>query len=200
MAFASGASMDPPFGTDAELLEATSNDDERAFLEIYRRHRDRVYRFAYRMTGSPEAARDVTQTCFASLLEAPRRFDARRASLGTYLCSAARNQSLRHARRTWRERTLDGAPQVTTSRESGPLERLLEDERVRIVREAILALAPLHREVVILAEYEELDLATIATIVGAGTGAVKVRLHRARQKLRQALEGYLGFTASRIAK
>jgi RNA polymerase sigma-70 factor (ECF subfamily) len=50
------------------------------------------------------------------------------------------------------------------------------------------ALAPLHREVLILAEYEELDLATIAGIVGAEVGAVKVRLHRARKKLRTALE------------
>ena len=196
IAFALGSSIDSTVRTDAELLEATSSGDENAFLEIYRRHRDRVYRFAYRMTGSAEAARDVTQTCFTSLLEAPRRFDARRASLGTYLCSAARNQSLRHARRTWREQALDGSPARMTTQEPGPLERLLGDERARIVREALLALAPLHREVVILAEYEELDLATIAQIVGAGTGAVKVRLHRARKKLRRALEGYVGFTAT----
>ena len=51
------------------------------------------------------------------------------------------------------------------------------------------ALAPLHREVLILAEYEELDLATIAEIVGAEVGAVKVRLHRARKKLRARARG-----------
>ena len=57
-----------------------------------------------------------------------------------------------------------------------------------LVREAILALPPLHREVLILAEYEELGMGEIAQIVGAEAGAVKVRLHRARQKLRAALE------------
>jgi RNA polymerase sigma-70 factor (ECF subfamily) len=68
---------------------------------------------------------------------------------------------------------------------------LLADEEARLVRDAVLGLAPLHREVVILVEYEGLDLASVAEIVGAETGAVKVRLHRARKKLRRLLEGYV---------
>jgi RNA polymerase sigma-70 factor, ECF subfamily len=172
-----------------QLLAATVGGDEEAFVEIYRRYRDRVYRFACRMTGSAEVARDVTHTCFTSLLDAPSRFDGR-VSLGTYLCAAARNQSLRHASRTWRERPADSSPDLRPGRGPSPLEVLLEDERARIVREALCALAPLHREVLILVEYEDLDLATVAEIVGAEVGAVKVRLHRARRKLRAALEGH----------
>ena len=176
---------------DDQLLQATAAGDEGAFLEIYRRYRDRVYRFAYRMTGSPETARDVTHSCFASLLAAPRRYQEHRAGLGTYLCAAARHQSLRHARRAWREQRQGTPTDEGASRGPNPLELLLEDERALMVRNALLALAPLHREVLILAEYEDLDLDAIATIVGAGVGAVKVRLHRARQKLRRALEGYM---------
>jgi RNA polymerase sigma-70 factor (ECF subfamily) len=183
--------IDPETLPDAELLMATARGDEAAFLEIYERHRDRVFRFAYRMTGSAELARDVTHTCFASLLEAPDRYDSRRASLATYLCSAARNQSLRHARHSWREKAGAAEPDQRTSGEPGPLEQLLGDERSRVVQAAVGALAPLHREVLILAEYEELDLATIAQVVGAEVGAVKVRLHRARRKLRTALADYL---------
>ena len=180
-------SADPAAGTDSELLRATLAGDEAAFLELYRRHHERVYRFAYRMTGSPDAARDVTQACFAGLLQAPSRYDARRASLGTYLCAAARNVSLRHASRAWRERPLPAAGERPAG-EPSPEERLLAEERARLVREAVLALPPLHREVLILAEYEELELGVIAEIVGAEVGAVKVRLHRARRKLRAALE------------
>jgi RNA polymerase sigma-70 factor (ECF subfamily) len=179
----------PRPGTDRELLEATLGGDEEAFVEIYRRYRDRVYRFACRMTGSAEAARDVTHTCFASLLERPSRFDGR-AGLGTYLCGAARNQSLRHASRARRERPAGAAPDLRPASGPGPLEALLEDERARVVREALSSLAPLHREVLILVEYEDLDLATVAEIVGAEVGAVKVRLHRARRKLRAALEAH----------
>jgi RNA polymerase sigma-70 factor (ECF subfamily) len=176
-----------PVATDEDLLRATARGDEEAFVEIYRRHRDRVYRFACRMTGSPDLAGDVTHACFAALLEAPSRFDGRRASLGTYLCAAARNQSLRHASRCWRERASGLSADLQPSREPSPLDALLEDERARIVRDALAALPPLHREVLILAEYEDLDLATISQIVGAEVGAVKVRLHRARRKLRRAL-------------
>jgi len=182
---------DPSARTDAELLGAAAGGDEEAFVEIYLRHRVRVYRFAFRMTGSPETARDVTHNCFASLLEAPHRYVQHRAGLGTYLCAAARNQSLRHARHTWRERAMSGSVDLQPSRGPSPLELLLAEERGRIVRDALLALAPLHREALILAEYDELDLTTIAEIVGAEVGAVKVRLHRARQKLRRALEGYM---------
>jgi RNA polymerase sigma-70 factor (ECF subfamily) len=184
-------SADPGCGTDQELLDATRSGDEDAFVEIYRRYRERVYRFAYRMTASPEAARDVTQACFLGLLAAPGRYDGRRASLGTYLCAAARNLSLRSANRAWRERCEAGGPELRPVREPSPLEVLLEDERASVVREALAALAPLHREVLILAEYEDLDLATIALIVGAEVGAVKVRLHRARKKLRLALEAHV---------
>ena len=184
-------SADPIGRTDGELLEATLAGDEDAFIEIYRRHRDRVYRFAYRMTGSPEAARDVTHSCFVALLEGASRYDARRASLGTYLCAAARNLSLRHASRAWRERPRLDLADLQPAAGPSPLEALLEDERARAVRAALAALAPLHREVLILAEYEELDLATIAQVVGAEVGAVKVRLHRARRKLRTALEAHM---------
>jgi RNA polymerase sigma-70 factor (ECF subfamily) len=183
--------VDSAARTDEELLEATFGGDEDAFVEIYRRYRDRVHRFAYRMTGSAESAQDITHICFASLLEGGRRYDSRRASLGTYLCTAARNQSLRYASRAWREPAGASVPDLRASQGPGPLELLLEDERGRIVREAVAALAPLHREVLILAEYEELDMMAIAEIVGAEVSAVKVRLHRARKKLRRALEGYM---------
>jgi RNA polymerase sigma-70 factor (ECF subfamily) len=181
----------PPLGTDEDLLRATRAGDEEAFLEIYRRHRDRVFGFAYRMTGSVETARDVTHSCFTSLLASPLRYDGRRAGLGTYLCTAARNLSLRHASRAWRERPWGLRADLQPAPAPSPLEALLEEERVRIVREALAGLPPLHREVLILAEYEDLELATIADIVGAEVGAVKVRLHRARRKLRAALEGHV---------
>jgi len=184
-------SGDPDTAGDQTLLRETLAGDERAFVEVYRRYHDRVFRFAYRMTGSPETARDVTHSCFVGLLEAPGRYDAERSGLGTYLCAAARNLSLRHASRAWRERAVASVPEPQHGAPPSPLEALLEDERARVVRAAVSALAPLHREVLILAEYEELELARIAEIVNAEVGAVKVRLHRARRKLRASLEAWM---------
>jgi RNA polymerase sigma-70 factor (ECF subfamily) len=170
---------------DADLLQATASGEEEAFAEIYRRYHGRVYRFAYHMTGSVAAAEDVTHSSFLSLLESPRRYRPERAALSTYLCAAARNQNLKRLRRTRREVLSAETPE--DPRRDGPLEALIAAERTRVVRDAILRLAPLHREVVILFEIEDLDLATVAQIVGADVGTVKVRLHRARTRLKQWL-------------
>ena len=70
--------------TDERLLGKASRGDEAAFLELYKRHRDPVFRFAYRMLGSMELAEDVAHDCFLSLLKKPEGFDPRRgASLRT---------------------------------------------------------------------------------------------------------------------
>jgi len=186
---ASGGSGDRRLGdlTDAALLEATASGDEAVFGEIYRRYHGRVYRFAYHMTGSTSVAEDVTQSSFVSLLESPRRYRSERAALGTYLCAAARNQNLKRLRQTRREILSSEPPD--DGADAGPLEALIAEERTRAVRNAILRLAPLHREVVVLFEIEGFDLATVAQIVGADVGAVKVRLHRARTRLKQWLKG-----------
>ena len=176
--------------TDSELLEATDAGDEAAFVEIYRRYQPRVFRFAFRMTGSPEAAEDITHVCFTDLLQSPRRYRGVDAALGTFLCAAARNQSLKRLRRVRREVSGAALP-VRLDPGGGPLGRVLAEEEARLVREAVLALAPLHREVVVLVEYEGLDIAAVAHIVGAEAGTVKVRLHRARKRLRRLLEGYV---------
>jgi RNA polymerase sigma-70 factor, ECF subfamily len=183
--------------TDDELLLAAAAGDEEAFIEVYRRYQPRVFRFAFRMTGSREAAEDVAHACFTALLGAPLRFRGD-AALGTYLCAAARNQCLKRLRGAQREAVFDETLADPADRAPGPLRRLLADEEARLVRAAVLGLAPLHREVVILVEYEGLDLASVGAIVGADVGTVKVRLHRARKKLRRSLEGYVKGTAGAL--
>ena len=86
--------------TDEELLTEASRGDEAAFVELYRRHRDAVFRFAYRVLGSIEPAEDIAHDCFLSLIQQPHRFDPARGSLRTYLFGAARNLAMKHFRRT----------------------------------------------------------------------------------------------------
>jgi RNA polymerase sigma-70 factor (ECF subfamily) len=59
------------------------------------------------------------------------------------------------------------------------------------VKEAVVGLPPLQREALVLFEYEGLALSEIADIVGSDVGAVKARLHRAREGLRTTLRPYL---------
>jgi RNA polymerase sigma-70 factor, ECF subfamily len=182
----------PERTTDEVLLEEAGAGDQAAFLELYDRYRQPIFRFAYRLLGSVEIAEDVTHDCFLSLIRKPENFRPERASLKTYLYAAARNLALKHFRNTGREAGMDEIaeePQDTSRR--GPLRRLLDEELAAQVREAIFNLPPLQREALILFEYEGLSLNEVAEVAGTDVGAVKARLYRARESLKRFLRPYV---------
>jgi RNA polymerase sigma-70 factor (ECF subfamily) len=183
--------------TDERLLNRASRGDEAAFLLLYERHRDAVFRFAYRLLGSVGLAEDVTHDCFLSLLRQPAKFDSTRASLRTYLLAATRNLSLKHFRRTGGEVLAEELTDELRMPEGAePLRQLLDAELSSEVQRAIESLPPLQREALVLFEFEELSLAEIADVVGADVGAVKARLHRARQRLKVVLAPYMNSSSS----
>jgi RNA polymerase sigma-70 factor (ECF subfamily) len=149
------------------------------FREAFSAHKDAVYRFAWRLTNSPETAEDVAQEVFLALLRRPVAFDPARGELRGFLFGAARNQ----VRKRWRDASrwaeLDDDAFVA------PVLAALEVSAA--VETAIGALPPLQREVLVLSEYEELSLEEIARAVDAEVGTVKSRLFRARENLRRAL-------------
>jgi RNA polymerase sigma-70 factor, ECF subfamily len=182
----------PERTTDELLLQKAGEGDQAAFLELYDRYRQPIFRFAYRLLGSVEIAEDVTHDCFLGLIRKPENFRPERASLKTYLYAAARNLALKHFRNAGREAGMDEVteePKEAARR--GPLRRLLDEELAAQVREAIFSLPPLQREALILFEYEGLSLNEIAEIAGTDVGAVKARVYRARQGLKRALRPYV---------
>jgi len=177
--------------TDERLLEQAANGDTAAFQILYERYRDAIFRFAYRLLGSVEAAEDVAHDCFLSLIKDPKRFDSTRASLRTYMYAAARNLAVKRYNSFARETDIEGlAEEPRIAERHQPIRLVLDDELAGEVERAIASLPPLQREALVLFEYEDLSLAEIAVIVGADSGAVKARLFRAREKLRVRLEQY----------
>lgn len=176
--------------SDERLLENAAKGETKAFQVLYERYRDPIFRFAYRMLGSAEAAEDVTHDCFLSLIKDPGRFDENKASLRTYLFAAARNQSAKRYLNFNREAPLDDYSETFSSPDHQPSQRVLDDELAAEVRRAIASLPPLQREALVLFEYEDLSLAEIGDIVGADSNTVKARLFRARDKLRASLGRY----------
>ena len=182
----------PERTTDEALLNKAGAGDQAAFLELYDRYREPIFRFAYRLLGSVEIAEDVTHDCFLSLIRKPENFRPERASLKTYLYAAARNLALKHFRSQGREAGLDEVTEEPKeSPRRGPLRKLLDEELATQVREAVFSLPPLQREALILFEYEGLSLNEVAEIAGTDAGAVKARLYRAREGLRRMLRPYL---------
>jgi len=178
--------------TEAELLERAGRGDETAFRAIYEQHRDCVFRFAYRMLGSVAPAEDITHDCFLSLLQKPQLFDPGRASLKTYLCAAARNLVWKQLRRRGLETDVEEVDETRdTVWQKGPYEQLRSSEIAEGVRQAVAFLPPLQREAVILFEFEELSLSEAAAAAQTDIGTIKSRLHRARERLRGLLAGWI---------
>jgi RNA polymerase sigma-70 factor (ECF subfamily) len=153
---------------------------EDEFRAAFDHHKDAIYRFAWRMTGS-DAADDIAQDAFLVLWRQPERFDPARGSLRAYLLGVARNLTRKRWRDAHRWEELDEERFVA---QPVDMERR---ETSQTVADAVRALPPLQREALVLAEYEQLSLEDIARIVDAEVGTVKSRLHRARENLRRML-------------
>ena len=184
--------------TDELALKRAVGGDETAFILLYERHRDPVFRFAYRLTGSIELAEDVTHDCFLSLIRQPQKFDASRASLRTYLFAAARNLAFKGLQRRGQDTAVeDLVVEPSLPEREEPLQKLLREELAAEVGRAVSELPPLQREALILFEYEGLSLAEIAAVVAADVQTIKARLYRARQRLKRRLSPF--FNGSREA-
>jgi RNA polymerase sigma-70 factor (ECF subfamily) len=151
------------------------------FRDAFHRHKNVVFRYAFRMTGSASAAEDVVQDSFLALWRKPEAYVSTRGEMRAFLLGITRNLILKQ----WR----DQRPHLELDDDSWVIQPLdlEESERAEGVGKAVLALPPLQRETLVLAEFEDFSLEEIAQATGAEIAAVKSRLHRARQNLRRML-------------
>jgi len=182
--------------TDAELLGRMLAGDEEAFTALYRRRQPGVYRFALQMSGSEAVAEDVVQETFMVLMRDAANFDPARGSLAAYLYGIARNHVLRAFDR---ERALvrfddeseEGRepPHENLITRPDPLGDMTRAETVEQLRQAVLALPPHYREVVVLCELHEMSYVEAAEALDCAVGTVRSRLHRARAMLAEKMRG-----------
>jgi len=118
-----------------------------------------------------------------TLLRQPNRFDPSRGTMRAFLLGIARNVALKQWRdeKRWEELDEEFVAQPIS------LDRIERNDIAETVGKAVRSLPPLQREVLILAEYEDLSLEEIARSVDAEVGTVKSRLHRARENLKLLL-------------
>ena len=183
----------------------TSTDDRGlSFDQIRDKYQLRIYNLILRMIGpeNPEDAEDLTVETFTNAWKAWSKF-RRDAQVYTWLYQIACNLCKNWYKQRGRQREREGySLDETRESDSGELSReiadwrsapeklLLETEFGQKIKEAVEALPPEYREVLILDLWEDLPYEEIATILGLSVPAVKTRLHRARNKVRQRLEPY----------
>lgn len=176
---------------DAEVVAAVLEGDVDAFAILLARYRDTFTRFATRMLGSLDDADDVLQSAF---LRAFRNLGACRepARFGAWLRQIVVNEC-----RTWATRR--GRREMRLVRDEGEMERsstvverrdhgstvALRDE----IQRALDRLDVDQREAFVLKYVEEMSYEEIAELTGVGISALKMRVKRACDRLRELLEG-----------
>jgi RNA polymerase sigma-70 factor (ECF subfamily) len=178
------------------LLTRLRADDRTAAEALVRRHSGRMLAVARRLLRSEEESTDVVQDAFVAAFRALPRF-AGTSTLGTWLHRIVVNSCLMLLRRRARRRQVslddwaaDGGEAVRGGRRGGEQAGvLLEREEARAqVRCCIERLPEDYRAVLVLRDLNGLDTEQTAALLGIARGAVKTRLHRARQALRVMLE------------
>ena len=169
---------------DVRLLADIAAGVDQAFVELYRRRHNDVYRFAFAMAKSRSFAQDVTQEVFLNVLENASRFDSAKGSVRAWLFGCARYVTLDRLRleRRW----TDDLPADVTTLDSD--ERLMADQRVERLHAAIARLPVEYREALVLFELQELTYAETAAVLDCPVGTVRSRLHRGRALLAAMLE------------
>ena len=182
------------------LVERSLHGDHGAFRQLFEQYSPMVYRIAYRMTGSPDDAADLTQDVFVRAFERLHTLKDGQA-FHAWITRLAVNMAHDKARRKRLDTlSLDAPPpghdigsewQVASDAPDHDT-MVLSDELAAKVQQALQALTPDHRLVVVLHHLEGMAVEDIARAIGKPAGTVKSRLARARAELKRQLEGYVG--------
>ena len=175
--------------SDQELIELANRGDSEAFGILYHRHRDWVYRLAWRFTGNRQDALDVLQETFAYLLGKFPGFELT-AAMTTFLYPVVKHISFALRRKNRRFVSDDEA----VGELAAPT--VQEAERSRSELGAVLAVLPeAQREILLMRFVDGMSLQEIADAVSIPLGTVKSRLHHALRALRddrRARDYFLG--------
>jgi RNA polymerase sigma-70 factor, ECF subfamily len=170
----------------APLARRIASGDPTAFDELVARYQPRLTRTVHRLTGWGRHAdvEDIVQEVFLAALNHARSFRGD-ASPSTWLTAIAVNKCRSHRRRLavlWRRLV-----QSPAEDQAPASDELAQHETSARVRQAVQALPPRDREVIVLRYFENLPPAEVARMTGQSKNAVEVRLHRARARLAGAL-------------
>ena len=178
---------------DTEIIGKVLSGDQQAYAGLVNRYQNYVFTLALRFTKNREDAEEVSQDIF---IKAYRSLaDFRGASkFSTWLYTIVNNTCITFLRKKKLEtHSLDNEKvfEVADSQDSGLRANLVEQKsRIAMVNRAITMLGPDDAEIITLFYKGEQSLDEIAQILGLETNTAKVRLHRARTRLKEKMETY----------
>lgn len=201
---------------DLRLLEALRSGDEKAFSSLIEAHHAAMVRLAMAYVPSRAVAEEVAQETWMAVLQGLERFEGR-SSLKTWIFRILMNRAMSRGQRERRSVPMSALvdrssvppePSVDPSRFRGPTadypghwlhppapwqspeDRLLSREALSLIGQAIDALPPAQREVIVLRDVQGWTSREVCNVLGLTETNQRVLLHRARVKVRNRLERY----------
>jgi len=178
---------------DRELVEAAQAGDRWALEELVRRTHRSVYTCALRLVGNPDDAADVTQDVYLRVVRKLGGF-RHEASFATWLNRVTTNVAMSALKRRSRRIAVEGGavPPDTRDPAPDPAERAEMVALARRLEQLVAQLPETQRQVLVLRDIYGQSTDEVADAMGISTGAVKVRLFRARERLKAELEAIEG--------
>lgn len=180
------------------LWSRSLKGDGEAFGVLYDRHRDRVFRHAYRLAGNHHDAEDVMAAAFLELWRRRGNVRVIDGSILPWLLVTTTNMARNNGRAALRYRKLlDALPRTEESTEPTNTELFVGPQEI-LDRDFSRALGTLNAEdlhLVTLVVFEAYPLAAAAAVLNMTPGAAKTRMHRAKQRMKAALTGSTGTRA-----
>jgi RNA polymerase sigma-70 factor, ECF subfamily len=172
---------------DAELLQAIAGGDRAAFDRLSRRHLDRAYGVALRMTGSRADAQDAVQDVFLRLWQRPDAWRPGQAQFSTWLYRVVVNRCLDLKRRP-KSTDLDSVEEPQDP-DANAEDSLLDAERSRALDSAVNQLPERQKAAIVLTYTAGLRNAEAASAMDISVKAFEALLVRAKRELRDFLAG-----------
>lgn len=174
------------------IAEARSDPD--AFIELYRRHYDAIFRYCAHRLFERQAAEDATSQVFLKAVEHFDRFKGDAVQFRGWLYRIADNAANDHLRRTARrQRLLERASREYNIRiVDGASGAESSNDKFAMLREAVLSLKPRYQTIITLRFFENMKLTEIAELLGRSAGTVRSQLTRALAELRRRLQHTTG--------
>ncbi len=181
---------------DKQLIARALQGDQKAYETLLNKYRSLVFTIMMKMVRNPQEAEDLTQEAFIKAFHSLPSFKEEFA-FSTWLMKIATNNCIDFLRkRKLKTRSIhepvkykdEELERSLPAQDPTPEKTLLQEERRRIIEEAIQELPDRYRHVILLRHKEEKSYEEIADILGLPLGTVKAQIFRAREMLNQKLK------------
>jgi RNA polymerase sigma factor (sigma-70 family) len=181
--------------SDVDLLNAWRAGDAANGRLLFQKYFQALYRFFANKCDDPD---EMVQQTFLAIVKAKDQF-AGRSSFRTYLYTVARHELYRHLRGLQRARNFDPALSSIADLATGAGSKLARNQQHKLLCAALRTLPVEQQTLLELHYWDGLDAAALAEVFESNAAAIRNRLHRAREKLREAMLATEGIPPDTVA-